>query len=81
MILKKLDNLSPPITLFYNEYESHSSIISGILTIFYYLILIGFAGYFSLNIIQKKTLKYFTLIVLKKRQEHLQLILLLYFIL
>ena len=59
MILKKLDILSPPITLFYNDYESHSSIISGILTIFYYLILIGFAGYFSLDIIKKRNPKIF----------------------
>ena len=54
MFFKNLDMLSPEITLFYNGEESHSSIISGILTIFYILILISFAGYFSLDLIRKK---------------------------
>ena len=33
MFLKEIDILSPEITLFYNHSLSHSSIISGILTI------------------------------------------------
>ena len=54
MFLKKLDNLSPEITLYYNGEESHGSIFSGIFTIFYYLILILSTIYFSLDLIQKK---------------------------
>ena len=48
MFIKKLDILSPPITLFYESSKSHSSVISGILTIIALIIIII---YFIFNII------------------------------
>ena len=59
MFIQNLDNLSPEITLYYKGNESHISLVSGILTIFYYLTLIGFAAYFSLDLINKKNPKTF----------------------
>ena len=54
MIFKKLDMLSPPITLFFKGDNSHSSIFSGILTIVAYVIIFIFGVYYSLEFIQKK---------------------------
>ena len=59
MFIQNLDNLSPTITLYYKGNESHISLVSGILTIFYYLILIIFAVYFSLDLINKRNPKTF----------------------
>ena len=54
MIFKKVDILSPPITLFFKGDNIHSSIFSGILTIATYIITIIFGVYYSLEFIQKK---------------------------
>ncbi len=54
MIFKKLDMLSPPITLFFKGDNIHSSIFSGILTIVAYIIIFIFGVYYSLEFIQKK---------------------------
>ena len=54
MIFKKLDMLSPPITLFFKGDNIHSSIFSGILTIVAYVIIFIFGVYYSLEFIQKK---------------------------
>ena len=54
MIFKKIDMLSPPITLFFKGDNSHSSIFSGILTIVAYIIIVIFGVYYSLDFIQKK---------------------------
>ena len=53
MIFKKLDMLSPPITLFFKGEIIHSSIFSGILTIVAYIIIFIFSIYYSLEFIQK----------------------------
>ena len=54
MFLKKIDFLSPPVTLYRKEELRHSSIFSGILTIITYLIIIILGlNYFS-NFISKK---------------------------
>ena len=54
MFLKKLDYLSPSITFYNNGFLSHSSIVSGILSIISVIIIILFAVYYSLDIIEKK---------------------------
>ena len=59
MILRKLDYLSPRITLYHKELISHSSIFSGILSIFFLLIRIIFGIYYSLDLIQRKDIKAF----------------------
>ena len=57
MILRKLDFLSPSITFYYKGFLSHSSIISGILSIFSFILIIIAAVYFSLDLIDKKNPK------------------------
>ena len=54
MIIKQLDFLSPTITYYYKGSLSHSSILSGILSIFSFLLIIIIAIYFSLDIIQRE---------------------------
>ena len=54
MFLKELDFLSPEITLYYKGSKSHSSIISGILSIISISIIFAFAIYFFLNLIHRK---------------------------
>ena len=54
MMLRKLDFLSPTITFYYKGFLSHSSIISGILSILSFILIIVTAGYFSLELIKKK---------------------------
>ena len=54
MFLRKLDFLSPTITFYYKGFLSHSSIISGILSILSFILIIVTAGYFSLELIEKK---------------------------
>ena len=53
MFLKKLDLLSPSITLYTNGHLSHSSIFSGIFTLVTYSILLAMGVYFALDIIQR----------------------------
>ena len=50
----KLDHLSPPITFYYNGYNAHVSVTSGILNIISYLIIISFIIYFLSIIIERK---------------------------
>ena len=54
MFIRNLDYLSPPITFYHEGSLSHSSIVSGILSIFSFLLIIAIAVYFSLDIIQRK---------------------------
>ena len=54
MFLKKIDVISPPITLFFKGGQSHSSIFSGILTIAIYIILFIFTVYYALEFINKQ---------------------------
>ena len=54
MFLHQIDYLSPTITFYHKGLLSHSSIISGILTIISFTIIISIAAYFSLDIIKRK---------------------------
>ena len=54
MFIKKLDYLSPPITFYYTGSLSHSSIVSGILSIFSFILIVVIAIYFSLDLIKRK---------------------------
>ena len=65
MIIKKLDILSPPITFYYKGGLSHSSIVTGILSIITFMIIIFFAFYYSSFVIMRlnpKTYYYNTFI-------------------
>ena len=53
-MLKRLDNLSSPITLFYKGFPRHSSIISGIITILTYTTIIILGVVFSIDFLFKK---------------------------
>ena len=54
MFLKKIDMISPPITLFYKGENSHSSIFSGVLSLIYYIVIFIFGVYYSIEFIEKK---------------------------
>ena len=54
MFLKKIDILSPEITLFYKGSLSHSSIISGILTIIAFVIIIFFSACYATELLNRK---------------------------
>jgi len=60
MFLKRVDFLSPPITFYYKGYLSHSSILSGILSIISMILILILAIYYSLEIIQRKNPKIFS---------------------
>jgi hypothetical protein len=60
MFIKKLDFLSPPITFYHKGYLSHPSILSGILSIISMILILIFAVYYSLEIIQRKDPKIFS---------------------
>ena len=49
--------LSPPITLYYSEEGTHSSILSGLLTVIVYVIVFVAAVYYMLNFIERKSPK------------------------
>ena len=51
MIIKKLDVLSPPVTFYYKGELSHTSFVSGIISIIAYMIIIFLASYYSLFVI------------------------------
>ena len=51
MILKKVDFISPEITLFYKGSLSHSSIISGIISLISCIIIIAISVYYFLMLI------------------------------
>ena len=53
MFFKNLDYLSPPVTFYHQGSLSHSSIISGIISIFSFLLIIAAACYFLLDIIKR----------------------------
>ena len=53
MFIKKIDLLSPPITFYFNGKLRHSSLFSGILTIFAYGAIIAFAFYFASSLIER----------------------------
>ena len=54
MFLKKMDMLSPKITLYYKRNNTHSSKISGVLTIFAYLSVICFGIIYFLRYINRE---------------------------
>ena len=54
MFIRKLDMLSPPITLFFKGEDQHSTIFAGILSIIVYALIFGFAIYYSLEFINKE---------------------------
>ena len=53
MLLRRLDILSPPITLYYKGERSHYSICSGIITIIVYIICLTFAVFYAIQFIKK----------------------------
>ena len=57
MFIKKLDILSPPITLFFSGEPSNSSIFSGILSITSYLLIVVAAFYYALKFINRDSPK------------------------
>ena len=54
MFFRGLDYLSPPITFYHQGSLSHSSIVSGILSIISFIVIIAIAVYFSLDIIKRR---------------------------
>jgi len=60
MILKQIDFLSPQITLYHKGFLSHSSIISGIISIISIVIIISFGIYYSLDLIKRENPKAFS---------------------
>ena len=54
MILKQIDFLSPQITLYHKGFLSHSTIISGIISIISLVIIISFGVYYSLDLIKRE---------------------------
>ena len=55
MFFKKLDYLSPSITFYYQGAHSHSSIISGIISIISIIIIVAFSIYYLHEFIMKKS--------------------------
>ena len=49
MIFRKMDMISPPITIFYKGDSSHSSVFSGILTFIVYLLCFGFGIQYAIK--------------------------------
>ena len=54
MFVKKFDFLSPKITLYYKGSSSHSSILSGIISIISIIVIFSLSIYFSLDLIERK---------------------------
>ena len=54
MFLKKFDYVSPPITFYHKNYLAHTSILSGIISIFSFILILMISGYFALQIIQRE---------------------------
>ena len=57
MVIKKLDILSPPVTFYYKGVLSHSSYVSGIISIIAFIIIFSFALYYSSIVIMRKNPK------------------------
>ena len=53
MFIKRLDFISPPVTIYHQGYLSHSSIISGIISIISISFILALAIYFSLDLIKR----------------------------
>ena len=53
MFIKKLDFLSPPVTFYHHGSLSHSSIVSGIISVISIIIIVILGIYFFLNIIKR----------------------------
>ena len=60
MFIKRLDYLSPPVTFYHQGLLSHSSILSGIISVFAIIVIIFFSIYFLLDLINKKEPKTFS---------------------
>jgi hypothetical protein len=54
MFFRRLDYVSPPITFYHKNYLSHSSILSGILSVVCFLLILTIAIYFTLEIALRK---------------------------
>ena len=54
MIFKQLDYLSPSVTFYHKGFLSHSSILSGILSIISFILILAISIYFSLDLIERK---------------------------
>ena len=54
MFIKRLDYLSPPVTFYHQGLLSHSSILSGIISVFAIIVIIYCSIYFLLELINKK---------------------------
>ena len=60
MFIKRLDYISPPVTFYHHGYLSHSSILSGILSIIAIILIIILGIYFSLELIERQNPKAFS---------------------
>ena len=54
MILKEIDFLSPPVTFYHKGSLSHSSVVSGLLSIFAFIIILTFGIFYSLDLVYHK---------------------------
>ena len=54
MLLKNIDILSPQITLFYKGSRTHSSIISGVLTIITFILIVSCSIYYALDLFNRQ---------------------------
>ena len=54
MFLKSFDYVSPPITFYHKNYLSHSSILSGIVSIFSFILILSISVYFAIQIIYRR---------------------------
>ena len=59
MILKEIDFLSPPVTFYHKGSLSHSSVVSGLLSIFVFIIILTFGIFYSLDLVYLKNTTYF----------------------
>ena len=59
MFLKNFDFLSPQITLYHKGLLSHSSVVSGIISIISFIIIIIFAACYSMDLIKRENPKVF----------------------
>ena len=53
MFLKKFDYISPPITFYHKNYLAHTSNLSGIISIFSFILILIISCYFALKIIHR----------------------------
>ena len=54
MLLRKVDMLSPNITLYYKQKNTHSSIISGILTIIAFIFILSFGIFHVIKYVNRE---------------------------